>query len=508
MVEYNQRILSPERDLMAPETLKPPVAAALCNSVPQNSPQLCSLARCDATVWSKFSFPYLHAATYISAMTTPPSPSPTEPHADDRTSLNIAISECHKLRELIHNSSKLFPDLRAPLVRQIQAELDHLSRRLQSPHSDSPLCSNLGYLSAVCHVIHHPSIQSVSGVSKHVGSKTESIHVDIMCSFRRDPAWVFVSDRNPSYVSWVGSPGGKDKGLRDRVETAIAAANEAGSHRPNKLLFVFARGLEEDVRNKFLHEFGAVESDFADGLEVVFDEMDDEWLGISDDSKRLLDYKAFEIQISGDPGENVTIDETMAQVELDLCSGFDLPSSKTSPGSDFLGNVINFDTTALIAMVSGISNGDAKQLLEAPPEKMREKYKSNYEFVIGQAKSELEQPMLEEVNAILAGKKGITCQSALEEFKELVSKCGGPAEKDRASKLLKSLIVVPDNPSQRVMNLQTTGKVDTKNKIIFGTGDRWHAPTLTAKKNVVRAIAQTGMSLLTVVHRPRALTGL
>ncbi|KAF3327929.1 hypothetical protein FCM35_KLT06535 [Carex littledalei] len=448
-------------------------------------------------------------------MATPPSPpSPAKSHADYRTSLNIAISECRNLQKLIRNSSKLSTELQAPLKSLIQAELAHLSRRLvHCDGSNLSLCSNVGYLSAVCHVIHHPEIQSVSAVSTHVGSNI-AIHVDIMCSFRRDPTWVFVSDRNPSYVSWAGSPCGKDKVLRDRVESAIVAASGAGALRPSKLLFVFARGLEEEVRNKFLHEFGAVESDFADGLEVVFDEMDDEWLGISDDSKRLLNYKAFEIQIDAVRVKNVSIDdinvsigEIMALTDLDLSFTFDSLTLTTSPCNDGLGNVINFDTTALIAMVSGISNGDAERLIEASPEKMREKYKSNYEFVIGQAKSELEQPILEEVNAILAGKKGIVCQSALEEFKELVSKCGGPAEKHRATELVKKLVVVPDNPSERVMNLQTTGKVDPKNKIIFGTGDHWRAPTLTAKKNVVRAIAQTGMSLLTIVHRPRALTG-
>jgi Protein of unknown function (DUF1308) len=44
------------------------------------------------------------------------------------------------------------------------------------------------------------------------------------------------------------------------------------------------------------------------------------------------------------------------------------------------------------------------------------------------------------VNTILAGKKGIVCQSALEEFKELVSKCGGPTEKHRARELLEKLV--------------------------------------------------------------------
>ncbi|XP_078161012.1 uncharacterized protein LOC144556509 [Carex rostrata] len=441
-------------------------------------------------------------------MATPTSPpSPAKPHTDYRTSLNIAISECRKLKELIRNSSKLSPELQAPLKNLIHAELVHLCRRLvRCDGSNLSLCSNVGYFSALCHVIQHPEIQSVSAVSTHVGTNI-AIHVDIICFFRRDPTWVFVSDRNPSYVSWTGSPRGKDMVLRDRVESAIVFAGGAGHLRPSKLLFVFARGLEEEVRNKFLHEFGAVESDFSDGLEVVFDEMDDEWLGISDDSKRLLNYKAYEIRIIDDRVQNVSIDEIMARTDLDLSFAFDSLTLTASPCNDGLGNVINFDTTALIAMVSGISNGDAERLLEAPPEKMREKYKSNYEFVIEQAKSELEQPILEEVNAILAGKKGIVCHSALEEFKELVSKCGGPTEKHRAKELVKKLVVVPDNPSERVTNLPTTGKMDPKNKIIFGTGDHWRAPTLTAKKSVVRAIAQTGMSLLTIVHRPRALTG-
>ncbi|XP_078161014.1 LOW QUALITY PROTEIN: uncharacterized protein LOC144556512 [Carex rostrata] len=159
-------------------------------------------------------------------------------------------------------------------------------------------------------------------------------------------------------------------------------------------------------------------------------------------------------------------------------------------------------------MVSGISNGYAMLLLRTPPQKMREMYKSNYELVILMAKSEVEQPILEELNAILAGKTGIVCQSVLEEFKGGVSKCGGPVERNTAKELEKTLVVVPDNPSERVMSsLPATTKVDPKNKIIFGTGDHWRAPTLTAKKMVVRAIAQTGMSLLTIVHRHRALNG-
>ena len=66
---------------------------------------------------------------------------------------------------------------------------------------------------------------------------------------------------------------------------------------------------------------------------------------------------------------------------------------------------------------------------------------------------------------------------------------------------------MPVTPSLRVMNLPTTRKIASKNKIVFGTGDYWHAPTLTANMGFVRAISQTGMSLLTIEHRPRALIG-
>lgn len=68
--------------------------------------------------------------------------------------------------------------------------------------------------------------------------------------------------------------------------------------------------------------------------------------------------------------------------------------------------------------------------------------------------------------------------------------------------------VVPDSPSTRLMDLPTTRKLALKNKIVFGTGDHWRAPTLTANMGFVRAVSQTSMSLLTIEHRPRALIGI
>ncbi|KAF5730400.1 UPF0415 protein C7orf25 isoform X2 [Tripterygium wilfordii] len=102
---------------------------------------------------------------------------------------------------------------------------------------------------------------------------------------------------------------------------------------------------------------------------------------------------------------------------------------------------------------------------------------------------------------------GMICESVLSEFKELLSMCGGPNEKLRANYLLQQIIILPDAPSERIIGLRTTRKLALKNKIVYGTADYWYAPTLTANRAFVRTISQTGMSLYTIEHRPRALTG-
>lgn len=58
-----------------------------------------------------------------------------------------------------------------------------------------------------------------------------------------------------------------------------------------------------------------------------------------------------------------------------------------------------------------------------------------------------------------------------------------------------------------MMSLPTTRKLALKNKIVFGTGDYWRAPTVTANMAFVRAVSQTGMSVSVIEHRPRALIG-
>lgn len=169
--------------------------------------------------------------------------------------------------------------------------------------------------------------------------------------------------------------------------------------------------------------------------------------------------------------------------------------------------LINLDTTALVALVSGLSNGSAKNLVEMSEQDINKRFKNTANFMREQAESELEHPLVEDLICVLEGRKAMICDYAHEEFKNLISMCSGPNEKRRAECLLKRILVVPNNPSGRVKGLPDTGKIKLKHKLIFGTGDHWEAPTLTANMGFVRAVTQTGMSLLVLEHRPRALIG-
>jgi hypothetical protein len=124
-----------------------------------------------------------------------------------------------------------------------------------------------------------------------------------------------------------------------------------------------------------------------------------------------------------------------------------------------------------------------------------------------QAQSELERPLLPEFQEILLHRLPIISEYVLDEFRSIVLANGGTCENQRAEGLLGCLKVVPTMASVRVNALGETGKIKPRHKLVFGTGDFWQAPTLTANMGFVRAVHQTGMALAIIQHRPCALMG-
>ncbi|XP_027357872.1 uncharacterized protein LOC113867085 [Abrus precatorius] len=469
------------------------------------------------------------------------------------TKVEVAKQRCKCVIEAIDklpSSTNITASCRRTLLKLARAELAFLSRA----SSSFPLSVNIGHLETVVHILQQPFITGVSRVCKSIplsrvspsvsseerhSSSPKCIYADVVCTLYRKPVWIIVSDRNPKYIMWNRCH--RSKGLEVRIQEVLAAARSNITLRPSSVILFFAKGLTNNVYNKVRDNFGAyeMEFDFSIFSSDLLEETEGDWINIiarsyknacvleinNDDGKDVVPNSRFnvesstldssQLELSVDEAENqpqpieenvrTNLGDTFCSIVMGmkLISLENKDSESTMPGDD----LVNLDTTALIALVSGISNGGTEKLLATPECEMKQRFKGNFDFVIGQIMSEIQNPIHMEFSRILHGKNGIICESVLMEFKELVSMCGGPNEKLRADKLTNCISVVPDTPSERIMGLPTTRKLALKNKIVFGTGDHWHAPTLTANMAFVRAVSQTGVSLSTIEHRPRALTG-
>ncbi|KVI11733.1 UPF0415 protein C7orf25 homolog isoform X1 [Cynara cardunculus var. scolymus] len=453
---------------------------------------------------------------------------------DNFGTLGATVEEAKKRCEAVMDAVEalhLSLSCKRTLLRLIQSELSFLSRFSSTdftPNSEPSICVNIGHLEAVVHILKHPNISGVPRVCKTIlvppstqsgihSTTSKGAHVDIVCTFDGSPVWFIVSDRNPKYVSWYGQQeSSKKKGLRARVQLLLEVAHYSVTLKPTSLIFFFSNGLDGFTRQKFHSEFGAIDlgSKFSNFDFNFSEELGGEWIDILARSYHHASVLEIKVDSPRDvnphvPKESLVAYSSVKASDVNLGGSFNtLLSQMISPYNGKLdGILINFDTTALIAIVSGISNGNTEKLLATPEDELKTRFKGNYEFVIGQVMSEIRNPIHMDIAKSISGRKAIICESVSSEFKELVSMCGGSNEKLRAGELLKHVVVVPDSPSTRMTSLPTTRKLAMKNKIVFGTGDHWHAPTLTANMGFVRAVLQTGMSLFTFEHRPRALTG-
>ena len=88
-----------------------------------------------------------------------------------------------------------------------------------------------------------------------------------------------------------------------------------------------------------------------------------------------------------------------------------------------------------------------------------------------QAERERESPLRSTVEPFLKDKELFTCQMAADDFRKILGIMGGKEEKARGEKLLQSLTIVEDAPSERAKTLKESASVKTRAKVIFGTAD-------------------------------------
>jgi hypothetical protein len=304
---------------------------------------------------------------------------PQEPPAGS-DELELALARCRALHERLAASPDLsrHPALRS-LLRLVAAELRFLSSLHPVPPGPAPLSSNLPHLAALHLLLDHPAVRSPSRLSPLPG-------VDFACAFRGCPAWALVYASNPARLAWA--PCG---GLRARVTTVLDAARGAPpATRPEKLLLFFSRGVGADIARGLAEGFGAVETDLL--VEFIGEsegEEEDGWVRVGfHPSEEMKSFRTFEIDVVEGNGEMVpppaavmTEGRGVDEVPLTLEDGFGAFLGKMSTESMEL---VNLDTTALVAAVSGISNGGVGKLMTVPEAETRARFKCNYKFVMDQ----------------------------------------------------------------------------------------------------------------------------
>ena len=176
---------------------------------------------------------------------------------------------------------------------------------------------------------------SDEGLGEVAGSETASCHVGAVCFLDHRLTWLVVGARKRYSYSW--GDGGGTAGLQTHVRKLLGAARGGGGwegvrERPERLALFFLHGLGEEVVGKLKAEFGAAYTE-VQGEEGC-------WLVI-------------EVHELTTPG--MTMRESLEGV--------------------------NLDTTALVALVSELSNGAAPSVLQMSEEALVGRYHGMAGFV-------------------------------------------------------------------------------------------------------------------------------
>ncbi|XP_033642155.1 UPF0415 protein C7orf25 homolog [Asterias rubens] len=154
---------------------------------------------------------------------------------------------------------------------------------------------------------------------------------------------------------------------------------------------------------------------------------------------------------------------------------------------------VNLDVTTLVALVSDLTHGGCWHAFQEP-------------LIQELADQERDRPLVTEVEQFLKDKDLYACQTAITDFRNILHTIAGPREKERAQALLERISVIDDEPTERAAVMEESHRIKHRAKVIFGTGDKIKAVTITANVGFVRAAINRGVTFAVHIHQSRALT--
>lgn len=161
--------------------------------------------------------------------------------------------------------------------------------------------------------------------------------------------------------------------------------------------------------------------------------------------------------------------ESTSDSEKDL----DLQSLNTSVLSTEI-RLLNLDVSALLAYITNMANGYNNYVYREP-------------LLTQQAEMEKKRPIKPILENLFRDKELMVCQTAYNNFMNIIDVIGGPKEAQRAHELLKKVRIVDDVATGRIMELRLGGKIKDRSRLIFATGESMKSITVSANEGFVRA---------------------
>lgn len=437
-------------------------------------------------------------------------------------SLLAKVQETEDLHQICEQMTNVPGRFR--LQRKIQAELQFLRKlsnhpeKLKEEHLRS---SNLFHLSAIVTCCSQmPGIVKILEPFNYVEeiefpgeihAAHKRVVVDVVCDY--GGTWIKVVARNPRALLQSSLGAGKfgRRSIVEQVEDMKVCANQNPyMYSCPKIVVWFASGV---ARNLCVHleEMGVtVLGTVMDDVDLVgdFHHVDNmrssETETCSDTAGSSSSRVSFQLKNESQLSEPAVNHLSRNVKEKDF---FDLNETYenvaftdfNSVNVDFnshcipAGAILNLDVSTMIAQVSNLTNGFCN-------------FHFQEEILTDQATRERQYPVRRVLDLLFTGHKLVCCQTAYKDFTEILSTVAGEQEKMRATEMLADITVVPDNPTQKTLALQTSSKVRDRSKLIFGTGDNLKAITVTANLGFVRAAQSQGIKFVALVHESRALT--
>lgn len=241
------------------------------------------------------------------------------------------------------------------------------------------------------------------GVDDAVGT-----HVDLVCTLLGEPVWVVVVNSSAHNRLWLDKK--KRKGLRTRLCSLLHVASLVSAAQPSAVVLLVRDGFESRIEERLQEEFQAtkmsesgLEEELLASSSCNFQEVEDgEWVNIQLPSSKVSYWTSYWIRV-GTQIRDIKCTENLVFKHA-LAAGSFRDEDPSSIGSSSCWaaimrlqekhedklqqerKILNLDTTALVAVVSELTNGGAQQLLEMASEEREKRFPMMAKFVYEQVK--------------------------------------------------------------------------------------------------------------------------